>query len=36
MEAGNHGPIRILSWHLPGVNEENYEKPQSGYLEFLP
>jgi hypothetical protein len=30
MEAGDYGPVRILSRHLPGVNEENYEKPQSG------
>lgn len=22
--------FKVLSWHLPGGNDENHEKPQSG------
>jgi hypothetical protein len=30
MDLEGSGPIKILSWHFPEVNEEIHEKPQSG------
>jgi hypothetical protein len=27
LEGSGHGLIKVLSHHLPGGNEENYEKP---------
>jgi hypothetical protein len=26
-----HGLIKVLSWHLPGMTEENHKKLKSGW-----
>jgi hypothetical protein len=36
LEGSGHDLIKVPTQHLPGGVEENYEKPQPGYLVSQP